>query len=307
MSVLIVGSLAYDSVTSPAGSANATLGGSATYGGLSCQFHLGRLDLDPATLVGVVGTDFAEEDRRVLADSGMDLSGLEVAEGETFRWEGTYQGAMAEAETLATHLNVFEHFQPKVPDHATKPAVLFCANLHPGIQRSVMTQVEPSRLSMLDSMNLWISIARAELLEVMEMADLVIINDGEVRMLAEDENVVTAMQALSKQTNTATLVVKRGEHGVLALHQGEFVALPAFPATSLVDPTGCGDTFAGALAATLASGRGPVKTDELREALMLANVSASFTLESFGTDALASLTSGKFDERLKIYRRMLGL
>ena len=306
MSVLIVGSLAYDSVSSPAGSVEAALGGSATYGGLSCQFHLQRLGLAPATLVGVVGTDFADEDRAVLANSGMDLSGLEVAEGATFRWEGSYHGAMAEAETLATHLNVFEHFQPQVPEHAKQPTVLFCANLHPAIQRNVMEQVDTARLAMLDSMNLWITIARDELMDVMRMADLVIINDGEVRMLANDENVVTAMHALAEETNTNTLVVKRGEHGVLALHEGEFLALPAFPTANLVDPTGCGDTFAGTLAACLAASDGPLGMDELRDALMMANVSASFTLESFGTQALSSLTSSAFDARMDAYRRMLG-
>ena len=172
-----------------------------------------------------------------------------MAAGETFRWEGAYRGAMAEAETRATHLNVFEHFQPVVPEGLRKPTVLFCANLHPDLQRSVIDQTEPQRLTMLDSMNLWITIARDELMDVMRMADLVIINDGEVRMLANDENVVTAMHALAEETNTTTLVVKRGEHGVLALHDGEFLALPAFPTANLVDPTGCGDTFAGTLAA----------------------------------------------------------
>jgi len=305
MSVLIVGSLAYDSVSSPAGQVVDALGGSATYGGLSCQFHLQRHEGKSAGLVGVVGSDFAEKDRAVLHDAGLDLSGLMVADGETFRWEGAYTGAMAEAETLATYLNVFEHFQPEVPEHLNTPVVLFCANLHPAIQQSVIQQTTPQRLTMLDSMNLWISIAREPLLETMRMVDLVIINDGEVRMLMDDANIVRAMQGLADMTGTNTLVVKRGEHGVLALHDGSFIALPAFPTPNVVDPTGCGDTFAGALAAHLSQHTSAVTRQELREGLMVATVSASFTLEAFGTDALRALDASAFSERYASYVSML--
>ena len=307
MAVLIVGSIAYDSVRSPEGSIDRALGGSATYGGLSCRF-VQNLSKDGTTgLVGVVGEDFAENDRRVLSSAGLNLAGLEVAEGETFRWEGSYQGAMAEAETLATHLNVFEHFQPAVPAELASPRVLFCANLHPDLQRSVMDQTTPDRLTMLDSMNLWITIAQPSLLDVMTRADLVIINDGEARMLSEDENLVRAMHKLAAATQTSTLIVKRGEHGVLALHNGELVALPAVPTANVVDPTGCGDTFAGALAACLSCGEGNLTTAELRDGLMVATVMASFTLEAFGTEALRGLDSSRFDVRMSEYRRMLGL
>lgn len=301
MSVLIVGSLAYDSVASPEGAVERALGGSATYGGLSCQFHLARQGLPAAGIVGVVGEDFADEDRAVLQRSGLNLSGLEVAPGETFRWEGAYHGSMAEAETLATHLNVFEQFEPRVPDDLASPAVLFCANLHPLIQQQVMHQTKPSRLTMLDSMNLWISIAKDALLDVMTQADLVIINDGEVRQLTEDANIVRAMHTLAEQTATRTLVVKRGEHGVIALHEGDVLALPAYPTALVVDPTGCGDTFAGALAAHFAAGQGELTLAELRQGLVKATVTASFTLERFGTDALQSLSDEDFTSRLDRY------
>ena len=307
MSVLIVGSIAYDSVESPEGSVDRALGGSATYGGLSCRFVQGCNEGGSTGLVGVVGRDFAVEDRNVLAAAGLNLEGLEVAEGETFRWEGAYQGAMAEAETLATHLNVFEHFQPVVPAALTSPKVLFCANLHPELQRSVMEQTTPARLTMLDSMNLWITIAKPSLLEVMTGADVVIINDGEARMLSEDENLVRAMHELAASTQTSTLIVKRGEHGVLALHEDEMVALPAVPTADVVDPTGCGDTFAGALAARLSSGEGDLSLAELRDGLMVATVMASFTLEAFGTKALTGLDSERFEARLNDYKTMLGL
>ena len=307
MSVLIVGSIAYDSVESPAGSVTNALGGSATYSGLSCQFVQRLHNGSNAHLVGVVGSDFAESDREILAHSGLELSGLEVADGETFRWEGAYHGAMAEAETRATHLNVFEHFEPRVPEHAKEPAILFCANLHPAIQRNVIEQTSPLRLTMLDSMNLWIDIARDELLEVMTASDIVIINDGEARMLSQEDNLVRAMQDLAEQTKTATLIIKRGEHGVLALHEGDLLALPAYPTAHLVDPTGCGDTFAGALASHLSQRTQALETAELRDGLMMATVMASFTLEAFGTDALRELTTQDFDDRYLSYRKMLGL
>ena len=307
MSVLIVGSIAYDSVASPEGSVERALGGSATYGGLSCRFLQQHMMGRETGLVGVVGNDFADEDRQILADAGLDLEGLETAEGETFRWEGAYHGAMAEAETKATYLNVFEHFQPSVPETWQQPNVVFCANLHPALQNSVLEQTTAGRLTMLDSMNLWITIAKPALLEVMQAVDLIIINDGEARMLSEDENLVRAMHALAEETNTRTLIVKRGEHGVLALHEGALLALPAVPTAHVVDPTGCGDTFAGALAAHLASGSGPLSLDELRTGLMMATVMASFTLEAFGTTALRGLDGSSFDQRMADYRSMLGL
>lgn len=306
MSVLIVGSIAYDSVESPAGSVDKALGGSATYGGLSCRFVQSVHGSSTTGLVGVVGEDFAPEDRALLASAGLNLEGLEVAPGETFRWEGAYQGAMAEAETRATYLNVFEHFQPVVPQDLQKPAVLFCANLHPEIQRSVIEQTEAKRLTMLDSMNLWITIAKPSLLEVMGAVDLVIINDGEARMLTGDDNLIRAMHALAEQTNTSTLIVKRGEHGVVALHDGSLLALPAVPTAAVVDPTGCGDTFAGALAAHLSEGEGPLSLDELREGLMGATVMASFTLEAFGTAALNNVKVNDYQQRLDDYKAMLG-
>ena len=307
MSVLIVGSIAYDSVASPEGSVERALGGSATYGGLSCRFLQQHMTGRETGLVGVVGNDFADEDRQILADAGLDLEGLETAEGETFRWEGAYHGAMAEAETKATYLNVFEHFQPSVPGTWQQPNVVFCANLHPALQNSVLEQTTAGRMTMLDSMNLWITIAKPALLEVMQAVDLIIINDGEARMLSGDENLVRAMHALAEETNTRTLIVKRGEHGVLALHDGALLALPAVPTADVVDPTGCGDTFAGALAAHLASGSGPLSLDELRTGLMMATVMASFTLEAFGTTALRSLEGSSFDQRMTDYRSMLGL
>ena len=305
MDVLIVGSVAYDSVASPLGHVKDALGGSATYAGLACSFHSKRLSIDKVGLVGVVGQDFSEKDRLLLSNSGLDLQGIETAQGDTFRWSGSYHGTMAEAQTHETHLNVFEHFEPKVPETHRSPQITFCANLHPALQASVLQQASPRRLSMLDSMNLWIDIAKDSLLDVMRSVDLVIINDGEVRMLANDENLVRAARKVLEMIGVKTLVVKRGEHGVIAFHGEDIISLPAFPTEQVVDPTGCGDTFAGSIAAHLATGEGELSRDELRQALLSATVSASFTLESFGTEALHSMSLEAFSQRLSDFEQML--
>ena len=306
MDVLMVGSIAYDSVSSPAGKVEDALGGSAVYAGIASRFHANYLNLSKIGLVGVVGKDFLESDIEMLENQGLDLSGLEIADGKTFRWEGSYHGDMGVAETHDTHLNVFGDFNPKVPESSTEPTVLFCANLVPALQAQVLKQANGKRLSMLDSMNLWIEIARDDLLSVMKSVDLIIINDGEVKMLADDDNLVRAAKKLISMVDCNSLVIKKGEHGVIAFHQGGMIALPAYPTELVVDPTGCGDSFAGTIAAYLASGSGDVSRDELREALVRATVTASFTLESFGTSGLLSLDNDVFEERLSQFRAIIG-
>ena len=230
----------------------------------SSIFSLQRLKLNKVGLVGVVGTDFRKEDFAILSNAGLDTTGVEVVEGSTFHWVGSYHGNMAQAETHETHLNVFETFQPKVPEHGTSSKITFCANLHPAIQLSVLDQSHPTRTSMLDSMNLWINIAHDELIEAMKRVDIVVINDGEVTMLAESDNLVQAAKEVQAMAEIPTLIIKKGEHGVVALHGNDLIALPAYPTDAVVDPTGCGDTFAGTIAACLAAGHGPIERDELR-------------------------------------------
>lgn len=307
MDVLIVGSIAYDSITSPKGSSPHTLGGSATYAGLAASFHSQRLKLNKVGLVGVVGTDFRKEDFAILSNAGLDTTGVEVVEGSTFHWVGSYHGNMAQAETHETHLNVFETFQPKVPEHGTSSKITFCANLHPAIQLSVLDQSHPTRTSMLDSMNLWINIAHDELIEAMKRVDIVVINDGEVTMLAESDNLVQAAKEVQAMAEIPTLIIKKGEHGVVALHGNDLIALPAYPTDAVVDPTGCGDTFAGTIAACLAAGHGPIERDELRDALIHATVSASFTLQDFGTEGLQTVTNETYQRRLQEYCSITGI
>lgn len=301
----MVGSIAYDSVESPEGKVEDALGGSAIYGGIASQFHAQHLDLGAVGIVGVVGTDFLQSDRDRLSDLGLDIRGIETAQGNTFRWSGSYHGDMGVAQTHDTQLNVFGEFEPKVPDFARNPKILFCANLLPILQSKVLDQVKPRRLSMLDSMNLWISTARDDLMEVMKKVDLIIINDGEVKMLAEDENFIRASRKVVEMTDCSTLIVKRGEFGVIAFHGEEIISLPAFPTEMVVDPTGCGDSFAGTLASYLANGDGEISRSELREALIASTVTSSFTLESFGVNRLIGLDKNEFFQRLNQYNSIL--
>jgi|TARA_B000000565_G_scaffold255070_1_gene234793 sugar/nucleoside kinase (ribokinase family) len=305
MEIVMVGSIAYDSVESPEGKVEDALGGSAIYGGIASQFHARHLDLGAVGIVGVVGTDFLQSDRDRLSDLGLDIRGIETAQGNTFRWSGSYHGDMGVAQTHDTQLNVFGEFEPKVPDFARNPKILFCANLLPILQSKVLDQVKPRRLSMLDSMNLWISTAKDDLMEVMKKVDLIIINDGEVKMLAEDENFIRASRKVVEMTDCSTLIVKRGEFGVIAFHGEEIISLPAFPTEMVVDPTGCGDSFAGTLASYLANGDGEISRSELREALIASTVTSSFTLESFGVNRLIGLDNNEFIQRLNQYNSIL--
>tara|TARA_Y100000766_G_scaffold145241_1_gene124816 strand:+ start:8347 stop:9303 length:957 start_codon:yes stop_codon:yes gene_type:complete len=302
MDVLIVGSLAYDSLETPFGAREDELGGSASYGGFSAAFHNRRLEGKGVGLVGVIGEDFKSEHLGWYHSAGLNVDGIESTAGQTFRWKGSYHGDMSEAVTHETHLNVFENFQPKVPQTHTSPKVLMCANLHPALQSSVLSQAKAQRISILDSMNLWIDIALDELLDVIKSVDLVVLNDAEVRMLASDDNLVTAAKAVLKLKNGGMLVVKRGEHGVLALHPDGLISMPAFPTSNLTDPTGCGDSFAGALSQILAQGSGEVSRKELAEALVHATVTASFTIENFGTERLRDLTIEEYENRLSEFR-----
>lgn len=302
MDVLIVGSLAYDSLETPAGSVESELGGSASYGGFSAAFHNNKNAGNGVGIVGVIGQDFQSEHLEWYKSAGLDTTGIEVNQGETFRWKGSYHGSMAEAVTHETHLNVFENFQPKVPQPLKKAKVLMCANLHPALQSSVLSQTEVARVSILDSMNLWIEIANEELKGVMKQVDILILNDGEVRMLADEENLIVAAKSVLEMKNGGILVVKKGENGVIAFHPDGMISMPSFPTSNLVDPTGCGDSFAGSMAHYLSKNSGEVSREELAESLVHATVTASFTIENFGTERIRNLSAEEYESRLLEYR-----
>ena len=302
MDVLIVGSLAYDSLETPLGSRQDELGGSASYGGFSAAFHNKLNNGNGVSILGVVGKDFKEEHLQWYQDSGIDISAIEVQEGSTFRWTGSYHGNMAEAITHDTQLNVFESFEPKIPQSHFEPKILMCANLLPSIQSKVLDQVKPRRLTVLDSMNLWIEISLEELLEVIKRVELLILNDGEVRMLAGDENLISASKKVLGMKNGGILVVKRGEHGVIAFHPDGMISMPAYPTNNLVDPTGCGDSFAAALCQKLSSGSGELSRDELVESLIHATITASFTIEDFGVQRLRNISEEEYESRYLDYK-----
>ena len=323
MDIVIVGSLAYDDLETEVGTVTNSLGGSGTFAGIAAAFHASRR-LDPGGtlpvgLVCAVGEDFKEDDSNLLRQAGLNLEGVETIEGgRTFRWHGRYEGDMGQAITIETQQNVLDGYEPKVPAAWWSPRILFLANNHPSIQSHVLDQCEGAKFIALDSMNLWINIAFEELSDVLRRVDLAILNDMEVRMIAKDENLIRAGNSIREGGALAggteagpgpsILIIKKGEHGSVAITDNGILTLPAFPTSEIVDPTGCGDSFAGTLLTFLSESEDvQPSTDELHNALVHATVTASFTISDFGTDALIGLDRGEYHARLDAYRRMVGL
>ncbi|MFL2946606.1 MAG: PfkB family carbohydrate kinase [Candidatus Poseidoniales archaeon] len=323
MDIVIVGSLAYDHLETEAGEITDSLGGSGTFAGIAAAFHANhRLDTDgplPVGLVCAIGEDFNESDCEILRQEGLDLKGVETIEGgRTFRWHGRYEGDMSEAITIETQQNVLDGYEPNVPVSWWSPRILFLANNHPSIQSHVLDQCEGAKFTALDSMNLWINIAFNELSNVLRRVDLAILNDQEVRMIAKDENLIRAGESIRSGlaltggqeagAGPSILIIKKGEHGCVALTDNGLLALPAFPTSEIVDPTGCGDSFAGTLLTLLSESENLNPThEELHNALVHATVTASFTISAFGTEAILGLDRGEYHARLDAYRRMVGL
>ena len=323
MDIVIVGSLAYDDLETEVGTATNSLGGSGTFAGIAAAFHASRRSDPggtlPVGLVCAVGDDFQEDDFNLLRQAGLNLDGVETIEGgRTFRWHGRYEGDMGQAITIETQQNVLDGYEPKVPAAWWSPRVLFLANNHPSIQSHVLDQCEGAKFIALDSMNLWINIAFEELSGVLRRVNLAILNDMEVRMIAKDENLIRAGNAIrdgsaltggiEAGSGPSILIIKKGEHGSVAITDNGLLTLPAFPTSEIVDPTGCGDSFAGTLLTFLSESEDVQPSyDELHNALVHATVTASFTISAFGTDALIGLDRGEYHARLDTYRRMVGL
>ena len=296
--VLVVGSLAYDTISSPAGSVQRTLGGSANYFSLAAH-HFARI-----RVVGVVGEDYQEEDLEELKSRQIDTLGLQVSKGQTFHWSGRYSENLNEAETLATELNVFSHFKAQVPESYARTPFLFLANIDPVLQKNVLSQVHSPRLTALDTMNFWISSQKEDLSQVLRQVDLILINEGESTLLTGERNPVRACACVLKMGPKA-VVIKRGEYGFV-LQMGEDLAfLPAFPTAQVVDPTGAGDSFAGGLFAYLASRDQDLEFHALKSACVRGAVMASFTVEGFGMKSLKEVDMKKFQARFKQYLNML--
>ncbi len=297
MSILVVGSIAYDSVETPFGKRENALGGSTIY------FSSAAGIFAPVNIVGVVGDDFNHEDIAFLEDRQVNFDGMHRAEGKTFRWGGKYHANMNKRDTLFTDLNVFESFKPEIPRSHRDPRYLFLANIDPDLQLEVLSQVNKPQLVVLDTMNLWIDIKRDSLEKVVRKSDILILNDEELMDFSGEANLVKAVRKVSAM-GPESIVVKRGEYGAL-LYSGEhFFFTPAFPLERVVDPTGAGDTFAGGFLGHIAS-QNKHDAATLREAIVYGSVTASFTVEDFSMERLKSLDRGQIDKRYEVMRRMV--
>lgn len=320
MDMVIVGSIGYDDIQTPAASGSDLLGGAAVYSGLAASFHLRTMDEEPTKvgLVGIVGDDFSVYDQMVLEKAGLNLAGVVRAEGDTFRWSGKYEGAMESVETLATEVNVLADFKPELPDVWNNPEILFCASTHPATQVAVLDQCPGAQLTVLDTFMLWIESEFETLSEAMRKVDIAVINEQEACAIADDQILPRAMKSIMSGEalhggsgagpGPRCLIVKRGSGGVLAMLPGGALALPAYPTDKIVDPTGCGDSFAGSLLSYLIGRQGVLNDlDAIRNALVHATVTSSFTLGGIGVTALGSIDRGIYHARVDKYRRIVGI
>lgn len=296
MSVLVVGSVALDSVETPFGSVTEVLGGSATYFSLAASFFTS------VSMVGVVGKDFSRKHLELLKSKEIDIDGLEIAEGKTFRWRGQYGYDLNDAQTLETRLNVFSRFDPRLPSKYRKIKYVFLANIDPDLQLKVLDQVAKPRMVALDTMNFWIASKRESLKRVMERADVVVINEAEARQFAMEANLVIAAKKI-QALGPRVLIVKRGEYGVLAFTPRRVFCAPAYPLEKIFDPTGAGDSFAGGLMGYLARTSNQ-REEGWRQAVVLGSVMASFAVEKFSLDRLESLSRQDIHRRYREFKRL---
>lgn len=300
MDLLIVGSAAYDTVETAAGRVEEALGGAAVYSSVAAGFYC-----RPA-VVAVVGEDFQEEHLRFLESRGIALEGLQRKPGRTFRWAGRYLPDMIGRQTLETQLNVFADFDPVLPPDLRELHHVFLANIHPGLQKKVLDQVSAPRLVVGDTMNLWIETAREELLALFPRLDLLVVNDEEVRMITGVHNIVQAGRKVLERGVRQAVVIKRGEHGcTLVTSDGVFI-VPAFPVENLVDPTGAGDSFAGAFVGYLARIPRPSSRD-FRLALVHGAAMASFTVEGFSLNRLREISRHDVEQRVSAIKNLMRL
>jgi sugar/nucleoside kinase (ribokinase family) len=296
VSILVVGSVAFDTVQTPAGRAERVLGGSASYFSVAASFFA------PVHLVAVVGKDFTEEHARIFRDRDIDLSGLSHLPGETFRWSGVYGDDINQRTTLSTELNVFQDFNPVLPERLRRSDFLFLANIDPDLQRLVQQQVKRPRLVACDTMNFWIEGKRDSVLQMLKGADVLLINDQEARELALEANTVRAARKILGFGPTS-LIIKRGEYGAALYNSHAHFAVPAYPLLDPVDPTGAGDAFAGGFMGHLARSAS-LDDATIRQALVVGSVMASFCVEDFSLRRFQTLRPEQIRTRIREFGRM---
>jgi len=297
MSLLVVGSIAFDSIETPKGSVEDALGGSATFFSYAASFFT------KPRLVGVVGDDFPAEHRQLLSARDIDTTGLVTQTGKTFRWKGRYHQDMNTRDTIAVHLNVLNTFDPVLPESFRDSSHVFLANSSPVLQKKVLEQIHRPQLVMADTMDLWIETQHDELMLLLPELDGLLLNDSEARLLSEDDNLVRAGQAI-RQMGPKFVIIKKGEHGAVLFSEDGVFAIPAYPTANVIDPTGAGDSFAGGLMGYLDSDQTP-PPGRLRRAMVYGSVLASLTVEGFGLDRLTWTKRSEIEERVDQYRTML--
>ena len=297
MSLLVVGSVAFDALETPYGKVDRTLGGAASY------FALAASHFTPVRMVAIVGEDFTGEHEAVFHGRRIDLTGLEHAPGKTFFWSGRYSQNMNERTTLATELNVFAAFNPALPDGYQDSSTVFLGNIDPSLQRSVLRQIRRKpKVIGLDTMNYWIERTPEELRETLKDTQILMINDDETRQLTGEHNLLRAAKCVFKM-GPRTLVIKRGEHGALMVHDKFMFSIPAFPLEEVYDPTGAGDSFAGGFMGYLSS-VGRVNELTLRRAMVYGSVLGSFAVERFGVERLTKLKRAEIDRRARLFSNL---
>ncbi len=297
MSLVVIGSVAYDSIATPLGARDDMLGGSGTFFSLAAS-HFVR-----PSVVAVVGEDFRADDIALLEAHGVDLAGLERTEGRTFRWGGRYHDDMNGRDTLFTELNVFEAFEPKLTPIQRQSPFVFLGNIQPRLQASVLEQVSAPRFVAADTMNLWIHIAKDGLLDVLRRIDALFLNDEEARELTGKRSVVLAARAI-QALGPSLVVIKRGEHGAIVFNEDDIFYTPAYPLEHVVDPTGAGDTFAGGFVGHLAS-TGDVSATNVRKAAVVGSVLASFCVEGYGVERLTGIDRAAIRERAERFAKLV--
>ncbi|HEY5743532.1 MAG TPA: PfkB family carbohydrate kinase [Terrimicrobiaceae bacterium] len=298
MSVLVVGSIALDDIKTPLEEHKELLGGSASYGCVAASFY------SPVNLVGIVGEDFPKQHVELFERSNVDLAGLQIVPGKTFRWSGEYMWDLNVRETRSVELNVFENFTPALPERYRDTPIILLANIAPDLQHHVLDQVRLPRFVIADTMDLWIDIARPRLVELLARVHMLILNDGEARQLTGETSLIKAARRLHDM-GPQYIAVKKGEHGCLLFGQeGQFFSCPAYPLEDIHDPTGAGDTFAGGLAGYLAKSGMEVEFAILRRAVVHGSILASFNVEAFSLERLKTVNSGQIAERYAMFRRL---